>query len=34
LKNLAAKELFEKGAKLQGFNPVEDKGEIESLMVN
>jgi hypothetical protein len=34
LKNLAAKKLFEKDAKLQGLNPVEDKGEIESLMVN
>jgi hypothetical protein len=34
LKKLAAKNLFEKGAQLQGLNLVEDNGEIESLMVN
>jgi len=33
LKKFTADDLYEKGAKLQGFNSVEDKGEVEKLKV-
>jgi hypothetical protein len=34
LKNFEAKDLFKKDIKLEGLNLVEDKGEIESFIVN